>query len=626
MPLSNLININAYRQALYGGGGWSDLPDILYGDDYEDRGIDDWLSDLLYVGMTDRAWEHLSNTEKALYGDEGAIATHTLPGLDGPIEVYESNGKIYEASTGKRVTESTKPFYDPDFSEGNPLHLPRYEVLEQGSTASSGGGIQGAIDAITGAITGATGGAQNPNTIWDPINRQYGQGVLKNILGGAVFNELVNTSGLGYEPVAAVNPVPSPEQSTYGGAPGPVREVPTIFPTPQSPVQGQSHSTAGAPGPQFSIPAVQSPVSSPGTSTYAGSGGPRFYTGTVQSPVNSPETSTDAGGGGPRLGPGDNDGVDPDPTDGTPTFPQMNLATPTDQSRIIQATAANQPPEWADFISQFYGTADQPGVQQNMIEGQGRAIGQAYGTMGDIGIPFYGQAGRGILEEGQDAIYKLLGLAPGSTYQDVVGAVGQANPAIQQLQSQSGALGEATQSMIDDAGVLNARERANIEDMTRGRYAAMGRGGDTAALATEIGDVTEAERLDRNRDLSTAAGLMGQQQGIAQGIFGMENLFTPSLLNAGQALAPGLDVGSNLASVAGSMGIDPMSAFGIESEDRQFAVGNRALEEAEKAGDWDVVNSLLQFGGGMFNAYRDRQQSSNTSDQANQFLKLIGAI
>jgi hypothetical protein len=220
-------------------------------------------------------------------------------------------------------------------------------------------------------------------------------------------------------------------------------------------------------------------------------------------------------------------------------------------------------------------------------------------------LPGYTETARGIGEADiglDEAKRRSMGeFFTGGEYGDLLGGMAAGDPggagAISDLRGQSEMLGEATRGVIEGAGVLNPRERANIEDRARAASEARGRGYDNSAIAGEIGDVIEAERLDRGRDLTTAANLMGAQSGVAGTTNALQNQFVSQFLGADQSIMPGLGTAQSMMGTAGDVGLDPGQIFNIAGAQAQNELGlEMSREEADairEAGYYSAASPFI---------------------------------
>ena len=203
------------------------------------------------------------------------------------------------------------------------------------------------------------------------------------------------------------------------------------------------------------------------------------------------------------------------------------------------------------------------------------------------------------------------GFFSGGEYGDLLSGMAQGDPggaqAVSDLRKQSNMLGDATLGVINDAGVLNQRERASIEDQARGGFASRGRAWDNSALAGEMGDVVQAERLDRDRDLSTAASLMGAQSGIAQSTNALQNQFVNQFLGANQSIMPGLGVAEGMKDTASGVGMDAGEHFNLAGLQAQNDLGlEMSREEADAYREAGYANMLGDMGGNAFGSWLDK--------------------
>jgi hypothetical protein len=284
-------------------------------------------------------------------------------------------------------------------------------------------------------------------------------------------------------------------------------------------------------------------------------------------------------------------------------MPNYRGRDPSDPKSIYQ-TAGESLPDVESFLRDMYG------AQEELNPMQTRQMGEDFsGVLGEFMPGYTGTAEQiGMADIGLDeAKRRSMGeFFSGGEYGDVISSMEAADPrtygAMGSLAEQSEMLGGATRGLIEGAGVLNERERANIEDRARGAFTARGRGMDTSGIATEIGDVIEAERLDRGRDLSTAAGLMGAQGNIMGQSSAIQNQFMSQLLGADQSIMPGLGAAESMVGTAAGVGLDPGELFNIAGLQTQQDFGlEAAREEADaikEAGYYSAASPFLSEAAG----------------------------
>ena len=322
----------------------------------------------------------------------------------------------------------------------------------------------------------------------------------------------------------------------------------------------------------------------------------------------------------PVILPGDDD-MDPDTT--TTTTPTYTLDP---MGRIIPASQAGTLPELQDFFSMYGQMA--PGFAQQMADvtgaGQTAYAQQVLGMEGDDISAF--DIARQASRQQRGALGDVFGLGPDATYADITAAGTAPMQALTQtretvlpgLQSAF----QTAQERLDKG--LTGRERQQVEQATRARFGALGRGADTAALATEIGDIMQEERGLYSQNLQDLLGI-GQTTGslIGQEAYAMSP-FTQAAIGAAD-LGPGLALAGDIGRQAAAATPSPTDLFGLEAGERQFGLDIDALEAAAEAGDLNVVSSLLGTIGSAFrggpNAGLQQQPMYNTGTFTGQPLR-----
>jgi len=294
--------------------------------------------------------------------------------------------------------------------------------------------------------------------------------------------------------------------------------------------------------------------------------------------------------------------------------------------RLIPSTQSGVLPELADFMN-YYG-ASVPGMTQQMANvtgaGQTAYAQQILGMEGDDISAF--DIARQASRQQRGALGDVFGLGPDATYADITAAGTAPMQALTQtretvlpgLQSAF----QTAQERLDKG--LTGRERQQVEQATRARFGALGRGADTAALATEIGDIMQEERGLYSQNLQDLLGI-GQTTGslIGQEAYAMSP-FTQAAIGAAD-LGPGLALAGDIGRQAAAATPSPTDLFGLEAGERQFGLDIDALEAAAEAGDLNVVSSLLGTIGSAFrggpNAGLQQQPMYNTGTFTGQPLR-----
>lgn len=305
----------------------------------------------------------------------------------------------------------------------------------------------------------------------------------------------------------------------------------------------------------------------------------------------------------PVILPGDDDMADPETTDTTPTY------TLDPMGRIIpSAMATGDTPgtlkELQDFFN-MYGGREGMGAEyaRKMADvtgaGQTAFAQQVLGMEGDDISAF--DIARETSRQQRGSLADVFGLGPDATYADITAAGTAPMEALTQVREtvlpglQSAF--QTSQERLEKG--LTGRERQDVEQATRARFGALGRGADTAALATEIGDIMQEERGLYSQNLQDLLGIGGATGAlIGQEAYAMSP-FTQAAIGAAD-IGPGLALAGDIGRQAAAATPSPTDIFGLEAGERQFALDQQALQEAGKAGRFDVLGSILSAGASAF--------------------------
>jgi len=298
--------------------------------------------------------------------------------------------------------------------------------------------------------------------------------------------------------------------------------------------------------------------------------------------------------------PGNDDMNDPTTTD-TPTY------TLDPMGRIIPSSMAEADPEAGtpqgtlrdlqDFFN-VYGGADGLGgefaEQMAGVTGAGQTAyaQQVLGMEGDDIGAF--DIARETSRQQRGALGDVFGLGPDATYADITAAGTAPMQGLSQVrQTVLPGLQSAFQTSQErlEQG-LTGRERQQVEQATRARFGALGRGTDTAALATEIGDIMQEERGLYSQNLQDLLGIgqttsnIGQQEAYAM------SPFTQAAIGSAD-LGPGLALAGDIGRQAAAGTPSPTDIFGLEAGERQFSLNQQALEQMAEAGRLDLLGQSL---------------------------------
>jgi hypothetical protein len=297
---------------------------------------------------------------------------------------------------------------------------------------------------------------------------------------------------------------------------------------------------------------------------------------------------------------------------------QTTTTTPTytldSMGRIIPSSMAVADPEAGtpqgtlrdlqDFFN-VYGGADGMGgrfaEQMAGVTGAGQTAyaQQVLGMEGDDISAF--DIAKETSSQQRDALANVFGADVGNTYADIVAAGTAPMQGLSQVrQTVLPGLQSAFQTSQErlEQG-LTGRERQQVEQATRARFGALGRGTDTAALATEIGDIMQEERGLYSQNLQDLLGISQTTSNIGQQEAYAMSPFTQAAIGSAD-LGPGLALAGDIGRQAAAGTPSPTDIFGLEAGERQFSLDQQALQEAGKAGRFDVLGSILSAGASAF--------------------------
>jgi hypothetical protein len=296
----------------------------------------------------------------------------------------------------------------------------------------------------------------------------------------------------------------------------------------------------------------------------------------------------------PAILPGDDD-MDDTTTTTTPTY------TLDPMGRIIpSAMATGDTPgtlkELQDFFNMYGGPGGGMGGEfaQRMADvtgaGQTAYAQQVLGMEGDDISAF--DIAQEASRQQRGALGALFdpGLGPDATYADIVAKGTEPMEALSQVRGTVlpglESAFQTTQERLEKG--LTGRERQQVEQATRARFGALGRGADTAALATEIGDIMQEERGLYSQNLQDLLGIGGTTGAlIGQEAYAMSP-FTQAAIGSAD-LGPGLALAGDIGRQAAAATPSPTDIFGLEAGERQFSLNQQALEQMAEAGRLDLI-------------------------------------
>jgi len=304
--------------------------------------------------------------------------------------------------------------------------------------------------------------------------------------------------------------------------------------------------------------------------------------------------------------PGNDDMTDPTTTNTTPTY------TLDPMGRIIPSSMAEADPEAGtpqgtlrdlqDFFNVYGGSDGLGGEFAKQMAGVTGAGQTAYaqevlGMEGDDIGAF--DIARETSSQQRGALGDVFGLGPDATYADITAAGTAPMQGLSQVRDtvlpglQSAF--ETAQERLDKG--LSGRLLQNVQQQARARYGDRLR--DTAAFAGEVTDVASEDAGLFSRSLQDLLGIgqttsnIGQQEAYAM------SPFTQAAIGSAD-LGPGLALAGDIGRQAAAGTPSPTDIFGLEAGERQFGLDQQALQEAGKAGRFDVLGSILSAGASAF--------------------------
>lgn len=314
--------------------------------------------------------------------------------------------------------------------------------------------------------------------------------------------------------------------------------------------------------------------------------------------------------GGAALTIGNNDGEEttlPLPGNGTNNdMTETTTTTPTYQldpfGRVISNSMA-QPTEDDPSGGTLYevgefGDAYEniiPGFTQNMANvtgaGQSAFAKSVLGMEGDDISAF--DIARETSRQQRGSLNESLGLADDASYQEMVDAGTSGMRGLNQVRDTvlpglQSAFQESEKRLEQG---LSGRQLQNVEQQARARFGNRVR--DNAGFVGEVTDIASEDAGLYSRNLQDLLGIsqttsnLGQQEAYAM------SPFTGAAI-ASSDLGPGLALAGDIGQQASAATPSPTDIFGLEAGERQFSLGQEALNAAGEAGRFDV---LASFGG-----------------------------
>ena len=236
-----------------------------------------------------------------------------------------------------------------------------------------------------------------------------------------------------------------------------------------------------------------------------------------------------------------------------------------------------------------------PGFTQNMANvtgaGQSAFAKSVLGMEGDDISAF--DIARETSRQQRGSLNEALGLADDASYQEMVDAGTSGMRGLNQVRDTvlpglQSAFQESEKRLEQG---LSGRQLQNVEQQARARFGNRVR--DNAGFVGEVTDIASEDAGLYSRNLQDLLGIsqttsnLGQQEAYAM------SPFTGAAI-ASSDLGPGLALAGDIGQQASAATPSPTDIFGLEAGERQFSLGQEALNAAGEAGRFDV---LASFGG-----------------------------
>ena len=239
------------------------------------------------------------------------------------------------------------------------------------------------------------------------------------------------------------------------------------------------------------------------------------------------------------------------------------------------------------------------GFTQNMAnvtgDGQSAFAQSVLGMEGDDISAF--DIAREASRQQRGSLNEALGLADDASYQEMVDAGTSGMRGLNQVRDTvlpglQSAFQESEKRLEQG---LSGRQLQNVEQQARARFGNRVR--DNAGFVGEVTDIASEDAGLYSRNLQDLLGIsqttsnLGQQEAYAM------SPFTGAAISSSD-LGPGLALAGDIGQQASAATPSPTDIFGLEAGERQFSLGQEALNAAGEAGRFDV---LASFGGALGN-------------------------
>ena len=242
-----------------------------------------------------------------------------------------------------------------------------------------------------------------------------------------------------------------------------------------------------------------------------------------------------------------------------------------------------------------------PGFTQNMANvtgaGQSAFAKSVLGMEGDDISAF--DIARETSRQQRGSLNEALGLADDASYQEMVDAGTSGMRGLNQVRDTvlpglQSAFQESEQRLEQG---LSGRQLQNVEQQARARFGNRVR--DNAGFVGEVTDIASEDAGLYSRNLQDLLGIsqttsnLGQQEAYAM------SPFTGAAISSSD-LGPGLALAGDIGQQASAATPSPTDIFGLEAGERQFSLGQEALNAAGEAGNFTALTALLGAGGSFF--------------------------
>ena len=285
----------------------------------------------------------------------------------------------------------------------------------------------------------------------------------------------------------------------------------------------------------------------------------------------------------------------PDTTTTNPTY-QLDPFGRVIPNSMAQPTEDDPSAGTLYELGQFGGAYEDfaKGFTQNMANVTG--AGQSAFARGVLGMEGDDISAFDIAREASSqqrgSLNESLGLADDASYQEMVDAGTSGMRGLNQVRDTvlpglQSAFQESEQRMKQG---LSGRQLQNVEQKARARFGNRVR--DNAGFVGEVTDVASEDAGLFSRNLQDLLGISQTTSNIGQQEAYAMSPFTGAAIAAAD-LGPGLALAGDIGMQASAATPSPTDIFGLEAGERQFSLGQEALNAAGEAGRFDVLAAGL---------------------------------